>query len=69
MDFAKKSGRLFAFPYAVVCHAERPLGENAEQDYKADGLVSGVEIWVLEYVLGALYVSMKDKMECVLCFA
>ena len=47
MELAEESGLLIAFVQGVVDDAGGELGDNAEEDDEADGLVGGVEVGVL----------------------
>jgi hypothetical protein len=47
VEFAEEGGLLIAFVQGVVDDASGELGDNAEEDDEADGLVGGVEVGVL----------------------
>lgn len=47
VEFAEEGGLLIAFVQGVVDDAGGELGDNAEEDDEADGLVGGVEVGVL----------------------
>jgi hypothetical protein len=47
VDFAEEGRGLIALEVGVVDDAEGELNDDAEEDSEADGLVGGVEVWVL----------------------